>query len=80
MSKKTKAGEEYSAVYQTSFDVNFRTDEGEYLMIKARVHVPKSEARFYTLIHKMAEADHINELTRLSAELQCFRKGYTTVA
>lgn len=80
MAKKTKAGEEYAAIYQTSFDVSLVRPNGEYEMVKARVHVPKSEAKFYSLIYRMAEAQHINELSRLSAELQCFRKGFQTVA
>ena len=74
--KKTKTGEDYSAIYMTSFDVLLMKQSGELFKGKARVKVPKSEATFYSLIYKMAKKGMIPELARLTAEKTCFQEGF----
>lgn len=80
MKKKTKSGEYYTDVYQTSFNVLVFDGDGDKHWVRARIEVPKSEARFYKGIYKLHRNGHISELARLSAELHCFQKGYKTVA
>jgi hypothetical protein len=77
---RTKTGEEYTDVYQTSFDVGVITEDGEQEMVRARICVPKSEAVFYRGIQKMQMSGHLSELARLSAEIHCFQKGYRVIA
>lgn len=79
MARKTKSGEDYTDVYQTSFDVGVFTSDG-HKMVRARVSVPPSETMFYTCIYKQMKKKRISDMAHLSAEIHCFQRGYRIVA